>query len=174
MQTWPTLEQRFRLLIPEMKYIRLDDQTGAAGEHWRLAGGFASKSTIEEFKLLSMLAGSLLKEVGRNKPELKEIIDHDDNAICWYRALKKFSKCHEIGLPAFITDKDGNDKGTIFTGSIHNVPENSANVCLFLELHYPVRMRWYKKVWNEYGKEIIIGVTVTALGGIIATLLKLL
>ena len=173
MQTWLDLEKRFRRLIPELQYTRLDEQTGAAGEYWRLAGMPATQST-NEFELLSMQAGKLLQQVGHKKAELKEILAHPDFKICWYRALKKFSRAYQFGNRVMQADEFGRDAGAIFTGSIYNLPENSANVCLFLELHYPVRTRWYKKVWNEYGKEIIIGVTVTALGGIIAALLKLL
>lgn len=103
-QTWLDLEERFRRLIPDLKYTRLDEQTGAAGEFWRIAGGDA-RQAANEFELLSMLAGKLLQQVGRNKAELKEIIVHHDFKICWYRALKKFCRAYEPSR-SYLRQKD--------------------------------------------------------------------
>lgn len=172
MQTWLDLEKRFRLLIPELKDTRLDEQTGDDGEYWRLAGGY-TPSSRNEFELLSTLAGNLLREIGRNKAELREIINQHDSKICWYRALKKFSDAYKHKFYAVKKDKEGNDAGIIFTGSIFNVPENSANVCLYMELHYARKTRFYKKLWNEYGKQIIVGVAIAVIGAAVLAVLRL-
>ncbi|WP_257969817.1 hypothetical protein [Vibrio parahaemolyticus] len=55
MNSWLDFEHRFRTLAPVLQYHRLDDQTGAAGEWWRVAG--QPCKSVEEFELLCELAG---------------------------------------------------------------------------------------------------------------------
>lgn len=161
MQTWLDLEKRFRLLTSKLKDTRLDEQSGHAGEYWRLAGGYSS-SSHNEFELLSSLAGNLLREVGHHKAELREITNHQDSKICWYRALKKFSNSCSPRFYAVQKDKKGDDS-VIVISSIHDLAENSANVCLFLEVHYPLTTKFYIKLWNDYGKQIAIGIIIAVI-----------
>lgn len=163
MQSWLNLEQRFRSLISSLGDARLDDQTGSQGEHWRIACGY-SKQAIREFELLSILAGKLLNAVGENKTELTNIIHHSKPDISWYRALKEFSNAHESKFYAITKDERGNETGVIFTGTIYNIAENSANLCLYMEVNYPLKSTLYKKLWVNYGREILVGVIVTLLG----------
>ena len=69
MDSWLDIEQRFRLLAPELKHHRLDAQWGAAGEYWRIAGS-GSTSATEQFEILSSLAGQLLRRVLKGESEL--------------------------------------------------------------------------------------------------------
>ncbi len=172
MQKWSDLEKRFRLLIPKLKYLRLDCQSTDEGEIWRLVGKPTSQPE-KEIELLSVVAGRLLKDVGQNKSELKEIINHNDPKICWYRALKKFSGSYKPGPPAYWTDKESNNIHWVFIGSIDELAESSANVCLQMELYYPVRLKIYQKLWNDYGREIIITVVGTVIVAVILAILKL-
>lgn len=172
MKKWFDLEKRFRLLIPELKFLRLDNQTSDEGEIWRLTG-LPNSQKEKEFELLSVLAGRLLQELGPNKSELKEIVGHHDPKICWYRALKKFSGSYKPGPPAYWTDKGGNNVRWVSIGSIDELAGNSANVCLYMELHYPVKLGFYKKLWNEYGREITITVVGAVIIAVILAILKL-
>ena len=56
-----------------MQHTRLDDQTGAAGEYWRLTAGF-DREAEKQFETLSELAGALLTEALKGKPDADRIL----------------------------------------------------------------------------------------------------
>ncbi|MGL1277962.1 hypothetical protein ACSTJ6_20310 [Vibrio parahaemolyticus] len=72
MNSWLDFEHRFRTLAPVLQYHRLDDQTGAAGEWWRVAG--QPCKSVEEFELLCELAGEQLIELLKSESEYGNII----------------------------------------------------------------------------------------------------
>lgn len=170
MQSWLHLEQRFRSLISSLSDARLDDQTGSEGEHWRIAGGYNNQA-VKEFELLSLLAGKLLYAVGKKKAEIRNVINHSDPNISWYRALKEFSNAYKSKSYGITKDKEGNETGVIFFGSIFNIAENSANLCLYMEANYPVKSKLYKRLWDNYGKQIFIGVSIAVLAALLTTAL---
>jgi hypothetical protein len=168
MNNWLELEARFRALALRMRHTRLDDQTGAAGEHWRLAAGF-DQASDGEFEVLSELAGSLLSVALKSQTNATEILSHQDPKVRWYRAMKLLSGAHEPGLVAFQTNDAGENLGNIYGGTIHNLPEVAANLCLHLHSRHPITVSWYQRIYEQYGKEIIVGVIlilVTALIGL--------
>lgn len=171
LKTWLDFEARFQSLAPRLKYTRLDDQTGAAGEYWRLAGGFDRESE-KQFEALSHLAGNLLTETLAGQSNHERIISHNDPKVRWYRALKFLSGAHKPGPPAYLTDEAGENVRWIYGGSINHPAEVAANVCLQLQAHHPVRSRWYERLYEDYGKEIIIGLVLALATALIGLWLK--
>jgi hypothetical protein len=165
MNNWLELEARFRALAPRMRHTRLDDQTGTNVEHWRLAAGF-DRASDREFELLSELAGNLLSVALKSQPDTAQIISHHDPKVRWYRAMKVLSGAYKPGLVAFQTNDAGENMGNIYGGTIYNLPEVAANLCLHFHSRHPITVPWYQKIYDQYGKKIIIGVIlifVTAL-----------
>jgi len=60
MKTWLDLEVRFREISPALKRVRIDSQTGAAGEYWNIFKFDTSNEVISQFECLSYLAGQKL------------------------------------------------------------------------------------------------------------------
>ena len=85
---WMELEGRFLRLAEPMKFTRLDIQTGAAGEHFRLAGMPAKQARIE-FETIARLAGDRIRELGGVGDE--QVDDAPDGLARWYRALQHLS-----------------------------------------------------------------------------------
>ena len=56
----------------------------------------------------------------------------------WYRALKELTNDFEFGSYGTQHREDGSYAGTIYWGSISNVVEVSANLCLSLHARYPL------------------------------------
>lgn len=171
MKNWIELEPRFRGLVPRLKHTRLDDQTGAAGEHWRLAGGY-DREAERQFETLSVLAGRLLAKAIVGRSDIKSILEGSDPRIHWYRALKAYSGSHETGFPAYQANDAGENLGWIYSGSILNIGEVAANVCLYLQAHHPIRAKWYERIYDDYGKQIIVGLVVALATALIGLWLK--
>jgi hypothetical protein len=171
MKNWIELESRFRSLAPGLQHARLDDQTGAAGEYWRLAGGFDHQA-VRQFETLSLLAGTLLVEALAGQPDAKPILEGTDPKIRWYRALKAYSESHEIGPSGYQKNDAGENLGWIHSGSIQNIGEVAANVSLYLQARHPIRARWYKQIYDDYGKKIVIGLVLALAAALIGLWLK--
>ena len=172
MENWLELEARFRALAPTFQGVRLDDQTGSAGEHWMLAAA-PRHTAVAEFEGLCRIAGGLLKRLASDDSLYSDLASHDDPKICWYRAMKHLAGAHEQGIVAFHTSVDGDDLGPIVTGSIYNVPQTAANLCLFLQDNMPVpaprapESSIWRKIYDDFGKKIIGAVLVfLALAGV--------
>ena len=43
-----------------------------------------------------------------------------------------------------------------------------AALCLWLEAHFPITQSWYKTLYEDYGKEIIIGIILIVISAIFA------
>jgi hypothetical protein len=136
MKSWLEFEERFRRIAVPLQYLRIDFQWGAAGEYWRLCG-MPSSALDRQFDALAELSGLALFEAAKTHPELLQIVAKDKELKhIWYRALKELSGEFKFGIYGFQQD-DGRDAG-IYTGSISNIGEASANVCLFLHGRYPI------------------------------------
>ena len=138
MNSWLDYEARFRLLSTRLSDARLDVQTGVAGEHWRIAGGF-DREAIKEFDILCQLAGRELTKVWQDEPKFKEILENDDPKIRWYRALKEAKGAYEPGPIARQLDEEGNTNGWILAGSVKHLGDVAANLCLSLHVANPIK-----------------------------------
>ncbi|ELR8704625.1 hypothetical protein V4T45_004233 [Vibrio vulnificus] len=169
MNSWLDFEHRFRTLAPVLQYHRLDDQTGAAGEWWRVAG--QPCKSVEEFELLCELAGEQLIELLKLESEYGNIISGDRPQWAWYRMLKKHTSSYEIGTSGYEIDENGS-KNWIHTGTLYHIGESSANLALWLNIKYPIPLKvkdvWYKRLYRDYGKEVLIGLIVAILGSFFA------
>lgn len=137
MQTWLDIEQRLRSLVPTTKYLRIDFQWGAAGEHWYI-GGIGEHPTISHFEALARIAGTLLGNALSVSTENSVVLSEPNPSRRWYRALKEWSgSCEFLHFVQQMND-NGENAGSIYTGRINNVVEVSANFCLQLHSHYPI------------------------------------
>jgi hypothetical protein len=137
MQTWRELEKEFNELIPQMQYMRLDAQWGAAGEYWHLAGGF-NRNAEKRFVALAHIAGEKLAKVLTPGIDVaNEVLTEINPAYRWYKGIWKISGNFEYGFIAEQkTDKD-ESAGFIQTGTINNIAEASATFCVELTAKYP-------------------------------------
>ncbi|HHT9123355.1 MAG TPA: hypothetical protein ACFYEF_10855 [Candidatus Wunengus sp. YC63] len=140
MKTWLEFEQRFRQIAAPLQEFRINFHWSTAGEHWRLCG-MPSNSISKQFEALAELAGKALQECSIKYPELLSRISKEkEPKHVWYRALKELSKEFKTNLLASQQDEQGNFAGHIF-GSIMNIGEASANLCLLLEAQYPLPVK---------------------------------
>lgn len=165
MKTWLDYEERFKKLAPSLQHSRIDDQTGAAGEYWRIAGFSGNEEVIHEFETLSAIVGRAASEVLKGNNQYSEIMEHKDPKIRWYRLLKNHSKSYSAGLSGYQTEEDGS-KGWIHAGTISNIGNGSANLCLWMEAHFPITKPWYLRLYDDYGREIIIGIILIIISAI--------
>lgn len=132
MFSWLDLEQRFRQLAPKLSLYRLDAQWGYAGEDWRISGGNRTQA-VEEFERLASIAGKLLIHVSENLT----FADTCSPQITWYRALKERSSAFKRGNSATEYDKNNNFAGRVYMGTVCDICNASANLCLSLHSESP-------------------------------------
>lgn len=158
MRTWIEAEERFRGLGDPLRFLRLDIQWGSAGEHWHVTG-MPRTNDVVQFELLAAVCGRLLESSLDKTDELgAEILAEKDARTRWYRALKELAG-YEANFLAYEADERGNRTGAIHSACIPKVVEVSANLCLLLHVEYPVKdqRKLYEKIYDDYGKEIVIG-----------------
>lgn len=113
----------------------------------------------------------LLRALKEKTGAAELLFSEKDPKVRWYRALKELGGNFNQGLYAYQTDEKGEFAGNIFSGSIDNPTLCSANLCLRLQTEHPIPEKsTLKKVWDEYGSKIVIGVAIaalTTLGGLI-------
>lgn len=83
--------------------------------------------------------------------------------------MKFLSGAHKSDLVGYQTDEAGQNLGHIFGGTINHLPDVAANLCLQLHGRHPITPPWHQKLYEQYGKEIIVGLTLalaTALIGL--------
>jgi hypothetical protein len=132
MRAWSELEADFRALRGSgYDDARLDHQHGAAGEHWRLAGG-ATSQRIQRFEALARIAGMKLLEVPV-VADWAEVPQERDPLVRWYRALTQVSGAYRVDTYGVQKDEHGNDAGIIYMGRVGSVYETSATLCATLE-----------------------------------------
>jgi len=141
MKSWLELEERFRRIAAPLQYLRIDFQWGAAGEYWRLCG-MSSNTLVRQFDTLAELSGLALLECAKAHLELQPLVAKEkEPRHLWYRALKELTNDFKFGSYGTQLHKDGSDAGTIYSGSISNAVEASANLCLLLHARYPLRIQ---------------------------------
>ena len=169
MNSWLELERRFRALAPSLAHCRIDAQWGAAGEYWRIAGS-ATSPISTEYEILSTMAGQLLQRVLSEKIESEQsLLAIQDPKIRWYNALKLKSPQFGHQNYAQQINEDGTSAGFIFMGSVSQIAEASANLCLAFQVSHPIVERPSRWQWlhENYIRALIIG-TVLALVGAVA------
>lgn len=169
MKTWLDFESRFRELSPALQQARIDNQTGAVGEYWRIAGISPNKEAVRQFELLCNLSGQQITELHACSAE---ILNHEDPKIRWYRLLKNTSASYERGISGYQSDEEGNSLEWIHGGTISNICESSANLCLQLHSTHPIKQKWHEIVYQDYGKQIVIGIILLLIGGVIGAWFK--
>ena len=162
MRTWLELEERFRRLNESLSFLRLDYQWGSAGEYWRLAG-MQRTLEVREFVTLCEIAGrALVRSIAEDAALYETLMTERTFAEKWYRALKELSgefRTHIIGDQK---NEKGQSLGHIYSGTLDHPVKSSVNLCLYLEANYPIpdpRSFW-ERVYDDYGKEIVIGTIV--------------
>jgi len=131
MLSWKELEEDFFKLKDTLQSSRIDVQWGDSGEHWRIAGS-VDKTVLQRFKQLACIAGEKLLEVDQVK-NYKEIINENAPEIRWYKGIKNLlDNSFEFKLYGTMRDDKNNNNvtGHIYAGSIYNIAEYSANLCL--------------------------------------------
>jgi len=132
MRAWSELEADFRALrAAGYDDARLDHQHGAAGEHWRVAGG-VSRQQIQQFEALVRMAGQKILEVPA-AGDWPDVIEEHDPTVRWYRALQHVSGAYRFEGYGMQKDDDGNDAGAIYLGRIESLFVTSATLCTKLE-----------------------------------------
>jgi hypothetical protein len=140
MKSWLEFEERFRLIVAPLQYLRLDFQWGAAGEYWRLCG-MSSNALTRQFDNLAELSGLALLECAKTHVELLPLTANEkETSYVWYRALKELTNDFKFESYGSQYQEDGSHAGNIYSGSISNVVEASANLCLLLHARYPIQI----------------------------------
>jgi len=138
MKSWLEFEDRFRRIAFPLQYLRIDFQWGAAGEYWNLCG-MPANALNRQFEALAELAGLALLETAKiHSDQLQLVAKEKDAKHVWYRALKELTHDFKFGFYGTQHEEDGSYAGTIYTGSISNIGEASANLCLWLHARYPL------------------------------------
>lgn len=185
MESWVELERRFQELVPALQYSRLDYQWGAAGEHWRLAGG-ADFAMRVRFEALARLAGVRLADTAiADFPP--DITAEADPTIRWYRGLVKMTGLFRHGHVAQQLNADGTGAGWLYTGSVDKPAEASIVLCLRMAAHdapqhpvpqpvamardptSPTRGSGVRQLITE--NPLVSGILATIIGGLILALL---
>jgi hypothetical protein len=80
-----------------------------------------------------------LSEAAKTYGELAEIVSRENEPKhVWYRAMKELAGEFKMGPFGYYPDESGNPTGYVYTGSISNIGEVSANLCLVLHSRYPL------------------------------------
>lgn len=127
---WLQLRSEFEALREPLRFTRLDYQWGAAGMHYRLAGGGSSNAT-RQFEVLAGIAGNQLVLLPAGA--ITEAVSGVHDAVSrWYEALREHSGAFEVGYVGIQTSATGEDMGHIYTGTLNAPAESSALLCLKL------------------------------------------
>ena len=139
METWLDIEHRFRTLAEPLRFMRLDVQWGGStGEGWHLAG-IGRTYPVAEFEALSAIAGDALVKAFTDSTQKPDWLSDPESDRRWFRALKERSGAFEFHRIVWEADEDGKKTGTVYTGSISNIVEVSANFCLTIHRKFPLR-----------------------------------
>lgn len=130
--SWSKLEQRFKDLEPALQSARIAGQTGAAGEHWRLAGASSGDARRRFNAVAAMASTRLFQDFPSEIRRFPELESESDPVIRWYKALQFIADRYEDYRYAEQINDDGSSGGFIFTGSIDQPATASATFCLEL------------------------------------------
>ena len=135
MSTWRSFEKDFREIPDLYNDLRADwSHQEAIPNHWRLAGG-SLRSAGDRFEQIAKLAGKTLvldRAIISILPE--EVTQQEDHFKRWLTALRLMTKRFEYGRVGTLLDANNRPVRHIVTGTVHNVIECSALLCLQLAL----------------------------------------
>lgn len=138
------------------------------GEYWSIAGG-GSNPTTQEYELLASVGGELLGKVLKKKNEAdKALLQITDPKLRWYNALKIMSPMFGHSFYAEHIKEDGGSAGFIFTGTVNNFAEASANLCLSFQASHPIVER--KSIWQWIHENYIKSAVITIISAIITAI----
>ena len=164
MPSWQELERRFNELEQGLQFSRIDGQTGAAGEHWRIAGP-ADSDAVQRFEALAQIASAqLLADFRDAISRFPEVAAENDPVRRWYKALQYIGGRFEHQSYAEQLDTDGSSAGLIFLGSIDRPAAASATLCLRLAAQFPEQEPPYEpptpdKSWfQRYALPVVLAV----------------
>jgi hypothetical protein len=180
MPSWRELESNFRDLEPVLKFTRVDGQWGSAGDYWSVVGS-NDPYPIKRFEAIARIAGEKLRNSLQETPDPpQDVVGEPDPAICWYKGVARISRSMKTDYPGEHFDKKGDSLGFIYTGRIDRIAEASAIFCLELSGTFPepvpptvpidkqeMKVSKLRVFWDKYGSQILIGIVVTVVGGII-------
>ncbi len=133
MSKWRSLEKDFRDIPDPYNDLRADwSHQEAIPNHWRLAGG-SFRAAKDRFEQIAKLAGKALlfdRSIISSLP--KEVIQEKDHLIRWLTALRLMTNRFEYGPVGRLLDTNNQPVGHLLTGTVHNVIECSALLCLQL------------------------------------------
>lgn len=125
---WKELQTEFDALRDVLRFYRIDYQWGAAGIYYRLAGLGANHMT-RRFEVLANIAGLKLSELPEEvlNPQIHNAADPISK---WYETLRHHSGSFSVGFVGQQSGDNGEDLGSIFTGSLAPPADLSALLCL--------------------------------------------
>jgi len=170
MHSWAEIEQRFRALEQSLRGLRLDFQSGDAGEYWNLTGVQRGEA-YRECLLLSGVAGKLLGHcLNTEEAPGQRLLREGDSTKRWFLAVKELSGQFKAGLPVHGVDENGNRVETIYTGSMPHYVANSANLCLWLEAEHPVKdsRSFWDRLYEDHGRALLNGTILIIVSAIVA------
>jgi hypothetical protein len=105
---------------------------------------------------LICIAAKLLEQ---SLPANSEILREKELEKRWYKLLESrgFSK---MGFISEQKHQNGSSAGFISLYSINNIVEVSAITCLALQGDYPLKKKWFEILYDDFGKQIIIGIVI--------------
>lgn len=137
MTDWLTLERRFRDLSKFLAHMRLDIQTGSAGEYRTLKGVSSRGPKVQEFRSTAALAGKTLVGVFDDIADPSSNSDELEQA--WYAALETIMSQRIENLTVAWQVADDGEKQPIYSSTIRNAAGVSADLCLVLHREKPVQ-----------------------------------
>ena len=173
MRTWLDLESRFRALTPELQLACLDMRWGAV-EDYTLSGK-ANPLNMREFETLCAIGGLFLqRSLNSELAPDRQLLAQSNPKLRWYLFLRSRGAVKDAQTSR-VTVPRGKKKSLVFAASIAQPAQESANQCLHLHVNSPMRddRRWSERVYDEYGKTIVITATATTIGAIAAALVGL-
>ena len=131
MRSWTQLESDFRALRASDFDARLVHQSGAAGEHWRVAAA-ASVHARTRFEALARMGGEKILELPATGG-WPDIAQESDPLIRWYRGLRQLSGAYRTDGHAIQEGDEAGGRGVLLMATIQDVYEASATLCATLE-----------------------------------------
>lgn len=133
MSTWRSFEKDFREIPDPYNDLRADwSHQEAIPNNWSLAGG-SPRAAGDRFEQIAKLAGkALVLDCAIISILPEEVTQEEDPFKRWLTALRFMTNRFECGLFGTLLDTSNRPVGPVTTGTVNNVIECSALLCLKL------------------------------------------
>ena len=133
MSTWRSFEKDFREIPDPYNDLRADwSHQEYIPNHWRLAGS-SLRLGGDRFEQIAKLAGKeLLLDRAIISIIPKEVTQESDPFKRWLTALRLMTKRFKQGMVGTLLDANNQPAGHVLTGTVRDVIESSALLCLKL------------------------------------------